>query len=613
MVKIKPIIRCAEHEFVKTHLGVIKRMLIMTWMFASVFSFPGAVFSQTTETKPSIKIDVQLNSDPKVMAWEVHLKAKDLKISDGHIELRLQNWGTWDRADSLFLRNLSCNLKFKKVDNKMTRLRVETPADWNGSLEVKYQILMVDRYSQARKHFGLMPWYDRHYGRGFTSNTLMEIFHKEKPINANREIQFRAADDTTIVSGWGKRSRGTHVIRRNQPIDNTLIAFGTPTDVAEQDTKGSKIEIVQFGKGDKIAGKLLPKVADLVAAYSRTSGLQLKQPVKIYLTDTWGGGVNVDGAMEVGYDPGKGLVPRMLMTVAHELYHEWLGSGFVPVYHAESVWFKEGFTDYLALWHLAHVGHISHQQFLDRLIELNRAVQANTALGKISFGDPKVRWRDGDGPNEMMAYQGAALLAFFTDVELRKQGKPGVVKMISDFHKLNRSVSNSDIKNWYYKNGLKDFHKTWIEKPNFQKLLPALVSIGCKETRQPASVPYAGMQNDNAGLFGKIVAVDPKGAAQKAGVQVGDEISGFWPSVASRTDVKIIKEKSPKYPYGLTSFEPNKTIHFNVIRDGKEVRLKIDPVPTKGIAYRNNIVVADNDKFVSFIKRKQTSESKKQP
>ena len=48
------------------------------------------------------------------------------------------------------------------------------------------------------------------------------------------------------------------------------------------------------------------------------------------------------------------------------------------------------------------------------------------------FGDPDVGWRDHDGPREKLGYRGGAMLAFHADVELRRQGRPGLLQLIAD-------------------------------------------------------------------------------------------------------------------------------------------------------------------------------------
>ena len=288
--------------------------------------------------------------------------------------------------------------------------------------------------------------------------------------------------------------------------------------------------------------------------------------------------------MVVGYNPGQLDDPEVLKTMAHELFHEWLGNGFVRVNNPESVWFQEGFTDYLALWHLAHCRQITHQQFVDRIWELEKSLLDNPSKGTISFGDSDVEWRDGDGPNEQMAYRGAALLAFCTDLELRKAGHPGLSHMISELAKKETSVGNAEIREWYKANGLLEFHEQFVAQPNFVNVDAALKAIGCELTDLATPVAYAGFTNDNDGLFGKVSGVDPKGPAAKAGIKVGDQIQGFWPSVKRK--VKIKESLKPEFNYGLSNFPIDTGVNFEVQRDGEQIRLNFVPTTLKDIATR---------------------------
>ena len=534
------------------------------------------------EDGPTILIDVNLNTSANVQAWEVTWKATGLDSKRSQYSLQLEDWGEWSRADSLFLRNLSSNVRLRKQDGNSTRFKLQPPKDWDGSIQLSYRIMMMDGKSSARESFGLMPWYMETYGHGFTSNTLMDLFDDGEAIQAKRTINFRAKPDHLIVSGWGESSKGTHQIRLDRPIGNTAVVFGVPVQAKHASVGGAAMEVVQFGDATPFLDLMTPSVVAVFKSFKKSTGFA---PIntKIIFTDTQGGGTNVEGAMVVGYDRGGLKDPNLLMTMAHELFHEWLGNGFVRVKNPEAVWFQEGFTDYLSLWHLAQSKQMTYQQFVNRIWQLNEHLADNQAKGAISFGDSNVNWRDGDGANEQMAYKGGAVLAFCTDVELRKAGHVGLSKMISDFGKLETSIGNVEIMRWYHENGLAEFHSKFIAQPNFVDVEAALKSIGCEYKNMPLSLPYAGFKNDNEGHFGLVAGVDPNGPAAKAGLKKGDRILGFESSV-SRKELNIVKERMPEFNYGFTLFPINEVVEFGIFRDGKEMSIKITPKERNDIA-----------------------------
>lgn len=558
-----------------------------------VGQFSHAAYAQ--ESEPEISINVHLDSSAEVRAWDVVWKAKGLDPKQSNYQLQLSDWGEWSRADSLFLRNLKSSIPIEKTGDSCLHYKIVPPKNWDGSIEVSYRILMMDRHSSARDNFGLMPWYDKSYGQGYTSNTLMDLFVDGTAVQAKRKINFIAKPDELIVSGWGKSSTGKQTAELNEPIGNTIVLFGTPVR-APVSTEDSSIEIIQFGEAAAFPDSVIAKISTVNESFKKSTGLKAGD-LKLVFTDTYGGGINVDGALVVGYGQDGIDNQSVLMTMAHELFHEWLGGGFVQVKNPEAVWFQEGFTDYLSLWHLAHCGLITDQQFVDRLVQIKQELKNNSSYGSISFGDAGVNWRDG-GPNEQLAYRAAALLAFCTDVELRKNGHPGLSKMISDMAGNKTVIGNDEIQQWYLANGLDQFHSNFIANPQPADFESALLVIGCEHVDIPVAVAYAGFNNDNDGPFGHVADVDPNGPAAKAGIKTGDMIQGFWPSEERKFN--LLSADELKFKYGITRFPVDQTINFDVERDGRKINLKFKPETLNNVATQRGFK-ANPAKMKSFL------------
>lgn len=527
----------------------------------------------TNDPESKIEFSINLGRESEHREWHVLIDASGLKPELGPVELRLTSWGEWNREPDKFIDQLTSNVKIESVDGDATRYRVMPDDDWDGSIQVSYRVKVMSSDSEDRKEYGLMPWSSDTYAQGFTSNTVMDIYQDDKPLSAPRQISFTAKPGDTIVSGWASPSKGTHRTTLDHPIDNTIVVYGSPVETSIGTTNGTDLEVVQFGKGKAFASRLGKDIAKLATSIEASTGLRLRKPIRVFLNDTGGGGTNVDGAMIVGYPPVDENYNDTLMVTAHEFYHEWLGGGFVPVANPESVWFQEGFTDYLSLWHLAHLELISADQFLDRLFLLHDLANESSAVGKIAFGDNNVQWRDGDGANETMAYRGGALLAFYTDLEMRQQGKSGLSRMISDLESRKKTINNQEIKHWYYENDLKDFHRQWIEQPNFLDITVALQRTGYFVDWIPISAAYAGFNTKDNEMFGTVVTLDPNGNAKNAGLQIGDRIQGFFPA---RTTKVTLTDAAPEFVYGLDTFEVGETIKLGVFRAGKELKINIE-------------------------------------
>lgn len=555
------------------------------------------------------------------MAWEVHWTGSGLQDLPRPLELRLQNWGEWSRADSLFLRNVQANVTLASEETTALSRMVLPAPTWDGLLDVRYQMAMMAFGSEARSTYGLMPWFGETYGQGFTSNTLMELYANGSPVEAVRKVTFRvkqaetpaaigsrsaAPPPMTIISGWGPPAENVQEVTLDHPLDNTAVLFGIPRNQSvlsySADSAASEIpiEVTQFGGGPELAAELAPRIQRMLKSFAETTQLAPQSAIRVALTETGGGGVNVAGILLVGYSAENALRdgaldPGLLMTTAHELYHTWLGNGFVKVQNPQAVWFQEGYTDYLSLWNLGRAGLITEQQFLDRLIALNKAAHASSSLGQVTFTAENVDWRDGNGPNETLAYRGGALLAFFTDLELRGFAQRDLSRIITDFAKQDDVITNAHIKQWYESHQLHDFAAQYLNAPGFPDFAVAVTANGCRIGKRDQAVAYIGIATDSKGAFGVITQLDPQGPAAAAGAQVGDEITGYWP--VFQRELKFHEPEAVKYAFGLDKFPLDQEVHLNVRRAGEEISLNLHPNSLSNVAYVEQFEIADMDAF----------------
>ena len=244
--------------------------------------------------------------------------------------------------------------------------------------------------------------------------------------------------------------------------------------------------------------------------------------------------------------------------------------------HGSLVWFREGFTEYFAQWFAAAAGITSPEHFAATLEEYDRFARNNTSLGRIAFADPGVDWRDGDGPNELMAYRGAPVLALALDVELREAGHPGLLQLVRDLFAEEELVFPPDVLHtWFVANGLEGRWNTSIAGRDVPAARDCLERAGFVPVDVPIDVAYLGLQAVEEKPIWRVLAVDPEGPAAAAGVRAGDVIDGFFPFNGAPTR---LKELSTPYTFGLAIFTPGIEGSFlGIQRDGAPLKLFVEP------------------------------------
>ncbi|HMP78991.1 MAG TPA: M1 family aminopeptidase, partial [Pirellulaceae bacterium] len=390
-----------------------------------------ATFAQRIDERIAVRqrveVSYQMAFDPARQELNVRIDVSGLDPQRDVMAFELPDWGEWTEVDSLYLRLLRGDPPVERDPENPRFFRLKAPEGWNGTPTLTYSIPLVDSNSQLRRRHGLLPWTKTDesgvwtassYALAFANNTLMSVRVDGQPVETPREVRLSAPESMGIVTGWQGFSEGEQVVVLDHDIDKTPLLFGAPLAHAEATHAGVTYEIYQYSRGDDLTEAILELVQKLVPAYGKHTGRELGKPLRVFVTDT-GGGQKTDHGLLLQPWHEADLAPMYKQLIAHELFHEWLG-GYVAAGDESLTWFQEGFTDYLALWHLARAGQIGHDWFAQRLSDINDAARTSSAYGQVSFADPTVSWRDWDGPNETLAYRGGTVLALGLDVELRK-------------------------------------------------------------------------------------------------------------------------------------------------------------------------------------------------
>jgi hypothetical protein len=530
-----------------------------------------------------VQIDYELryNPAPEALQWEAHIRATGLDPTQRGVALELDSWSGWLDVDALYLRALRSDPPIRPQPEAPTRFIVDAPTDWDGSLSVSYAVPLIRRGSRVYSNHLLLPWQTDAYACGFSVSALMRVLCNGQSINARRTVTLTAPPGATIATGWGGVSMEKQVIELSHDIDNGLILFGDSPYVARAEAEGIEFEVVQFPQGTDATPAILHLAHTLIPACGRTTGKPIDKPVRIFITHGGGGGTRTDHGVVVGFNVEAVDLERSLdfkLLIAHELFHEWLGGYLHPTPDDESlIWFYEGFTDYLALWHLTHSGLVSMDGFAHRLAELDSLARNSSAYGRVAFADSSARWRD-DGPNERLAYRGGGLLAFFLDLELRKQGRPGLPEMLADLiRETDGKYSQESLRAWMEAHGQGEFYVKYIQSPAlFPNLHETLTALGYEAETDEVELTYLGIRTDADTQRGQVTAIDPDGPAAQTGLKVGDRIRGFFPA---RGLQPLIRETvDTTYRFGLNLIEPGDPGTFiDALRGKEEITIKIQP------------------------------------
>ncbi|MCI0586755.1 MAG: hypothetical protein L0323_07955 [Planctomycetes bacterium] len=549
--------------------------------------------TSTTPSPPVPAVQYELTHDPAAACWRARLRATGIDAAAGDLRLVLEDWGEWTEVGATYLGALEVRPPAKSDPRSRSRFPVAPPPDWDGTLEASYVIPLARVGSRTRQSHGLLPKHDGGEAAGFSINTFFDLFQGGKPLDAVRTIRFAGPPDATIATGWGGVSTGSQEVRFRHPIDNVPLLFGRSAGLSTAEVDGCRYEIAQFGAGPDATPHVLRVARSLVPLYGRHSGRPHDEPVRVLLTPLSPGGTNTDHGCVVGLpdrESDGGLPPEFVRLLAHELFHDWLGGYLDPPDDESLVWFHEGFTEYLALWHVAAAGLLGPDWFAERVVGADAAARGSEAFGRVTFADPKVRWRDGNGPNETLGYQGGTTLAFFADVELRRRGRPGLMGLVAGLLRgEDRRLTIDGIREWMESNGLAGFYADHVARPAaLPELDSALREVGFESFGREASLTYLGIQAEGEDLPCRIVALDPEGPAARVGARIGDRVLACSPSRMNPPGIG--DDVATPYRFGLNTFASGAEIaNLEVTRDGKDLTIGIQPRLIPGgfrVAYR---------------------------
>lgn len=414
------------------------------------------------------------------------MSGSGLSPQDGAVGLVFNSWGGWRELDSLYLDVLSCTPATDAELFPGNALILQQPEDWDGSFEVQFAIHPIHAGSEAQRRWGMLPTWSPSYSFGQTRNVFPEVIQDRGKVSARTRVELLAPEGMEIASGWGGLMEGLHAFELDPTLGNGFLGFGKPLEVffgplGSGDHGSGGLEIIQYGEAHKATLAVAKVVQSIAESIQRTTGVAPIDPSIVFITDVGGGGMGAEFGLVLGYGPEapdwQMHSPYYQHFVAHEFYHDWLGIRLEA--NESMVWFHEGFTDYFALWHLASTGVIERTWFASRIHELAKEAIERSSWGEVAFADTEVSWRDGDGPNETMAYKGGAMLAFALDVSLRERGHVGASELIRDLLAQDAPrVDLAQFHTWCLAHDLEDFWESYVAGTGILEPAEWLARIG---------------------------------------------------------------------------------------------------------------------------------------
>jgi predicted metalloprotease with PDZ domain len=242
-------------------------------------------------------------------------------------------------------------------------------------VELTYDVALADRDSASQR---FSP--QRVASGYFAYATTLLVLPSARVCDmlADIPIEVRVPHTFSVASNWPRvheaRSRTNpeeHVFGFLAPdVASLRDAFVTAHDELEVDEGDAATVVYERGyDGDRAA--LSGAIRRIVAHYSRGFGPQrsvtalVRTPHARGRRTLWGTGRREGFVLEL--DRRAPVDTHTMLLIAHEAFHLWNGHMLTPApdADAQTLWFKEGVTQYVALNTLARLGVLSEREVLD--------------------------------------------------------------------------------------------------------------------------------------------------------------------------------------------------------------------------------------------------------
>ena len=233
------------------------------------------------------------------------------------------------------------------------------------------------------------------------------------------ELQFLLPDGWTLISPWGSGGIDAPVAH----IRNVYFGLGPMAVTTTQVDHSALLLGVYAALDEEQVDRILREVPDLFETMGQLTGISPRS-----VTPYWAVTVLPVEPIHGGASGTNSLVTSDdQSTISHEMFHWWNGKTVETMPDAN--WIKEGFTKYYEAKVLYSAGIWSSNDFrehLDKLYERSglEFVMIDGQWAPINLVQASENLvRRGAGEEYYKVYNGGALVAYFVDQELQRQGK----------------------------------------------------------------------------------------------------------------------------------------------------------------------------------------------
>jgi hypothetical protein len=196
---------------------------------------------------------------------------------------------------------------------------------------VSYELVVQPEGSAEHAQRHLLPYHTDHHVFAFVSNTFMGITLDRTPLAGDVTIRVDAAPDQQVFTGWQGFSVGPQVggASGSFPGGNGIFAMGKSFGHFTTDVGGTVLEVAQFASGPDATRGVAEDARTAIASFARGIGGGPRGPVRLFIEGSRGGGTHTDFGVVIDLPDTVPLPDDMKLLLAHELFHDWLGSSLV--------------------------------------------------------------------------------------------------------------------------------------------------------------------------------------------------------------------------------------------------------------------------------------------
>jgi|GEM_PF-2065448 len=306
-----------------------------------------------------------------------------------------------------------------------------TPAQIGDQVTVEYDLIL---------DHGNHPWNHGREEMGFVLEDNSAYLVSRFTMMADYGAQDCGIDITfetkQSAAPWEKLADNRYHAKNLSAFTNNAFSFGDTVGTFKVKSPAGNIVFVHDKASTALAkqaadetGKMLEHLIKLFGGFPASN-----YHIFLYENDHPEGGAFDDSFAMLHPSPAKPVDAFIWRQgFIHEIIHAWLGHSVRPAARTDIEWFKEGFTDYLAIKTMWRMGYLDSADLAEKLQNLMR----RHTMG-VFMSQGKVRMTEAGAnksQNRMIVYGTGATLALMLDVEMSaKQGAGTFEKMLADLY-----------------------------------------------------------------------------------------------------------------------------------------------------------------------------------